>query len=133
MAGSASTAFPPSLLSVSANLSNYFFKVSLSFDGGPPVPLPPSKTPVMARKIVEILIERAVSFESIVIPCYLNKVRILSANDASLSRTFSRVCLILATWVWRSFQFCESISSLACFSVFYFSSLFLYNCLCSSV
>ena len=38
IAGNASAAFPASLLSASANLSNHFFKVPLSFDGEPPAP-----------------------------------------------------------------------------------------------
>ena len=118
------------LLSASANLSNYFFKAPLTFGGEPPVP--PPKTPVIARTIFEIVIESAVSIENSVMPCSRNKVRIVSANDVFWSRTFSKVCLILATCVWRSFQFCDSISSLACFSVFKSSNLSLYNCLCSS-
>ena len=100
MAGNVSAAFPASLLSVPANLSNHFFKVPLSFDGEPPSSqLPPPKTPVMARAIVEIVMDRAVSIVAIVIPCSRNKVQILSAKDVSLSRTFSKVCLILATCV----------------------------------
>ena len=86
----------------------------------------------MASAIVEMVIERAVSIEKIVIPCSRNKAVILSAKDVFLSRTFSRVCLILATCVRRSFQFCDNISSLACFSVFKSSNLSLYSCLCSS-
>ena len=50
MAGNASTAFPASLLSASASLSNHFFRVPLSFDGEPPAPPPPPKTPVMQKK-----------------------------------------------------------------------------------
>ena len=89
MAGNVSTAFPASLLSASASLSNHFFKVPLSFDGEPSAPsLPPPKTPVMARTIVEIVFERAVSIKNMVIPCSRNKLRILSAKDISLSRTF---------------------------------------------
>ena len=100
MAGNASVAFPVSLLSASASLFNHFFKTPSSFHGKPPVPpLPPPKTPVMTRTIVEMVIERAVSIENMVIPCSRNKVRIISVNDTSLSRTFSRVCLILATCV----------------------------------
>ena len=97
-----------------------------------PRPLLLPKTTVMERTIVEIVVERAVSLKNMVIPCSLNKVRILSAKDGSFSRIFSRVCLILATYVWRSFQFCDSISSLACFLVFKSSNLSLHNCLCSS-
>ena len=96
IAGNASVDFPANLLSASASLSNYFLKTPSSFGGEPPVP---PKAPVMARTIVEIVIERAVSIENMVIPCSRNKVRILSAKDVSLSRTFSRVCLILAICV----------------------------------
>ena len=99
MAGNASAAFPASLLSASASLSSHFFKVTLSFHGVPPVPAVPPKTPVMAGTIVAMVIEKAVSTENIVTPCSLNKVRILSAKDASLSRTFSSVYLILQTCV----------------------------------
>ena len=61
--------------------------------------LPPPKTPVKASTIVEMVIERAVTIEKIVVPCSRNKVRNLSAKDVFLSKTFSRVCLILATCV----------------------------------
>ena len=98
IAGDASTAFPASLLSVSAILPRHLFKIPSSFGGEPPVPLPPPKVPVIARKIVEIVIERTVSIENTFMPCSLNKVRILSANDVFLSTTFSRVRLILATY-----------------------------------
>ena len=129
IAGNVSVAFPVSLLSAFATLSNHVFKLS-SFGGGEPPTqtlLPP---PVMKRTIVAMVIDRAASFEGMVIPRSLNRVGILSAKDASLSRTFSSVCLILATCVSRSFRFCDSISSLACFSVFRSSNLSLYNCLC---
>ena len=99
-AGKASTAFPASLLSASANLFNHFFRVPQPFDGEPPVTLPPPpNTPVMERTVVKIVMERTVSIENMVMPCSRNKVRIFSVKDASLSRTFSRVCLILATCV----------------------------------
>ena len=52
-----------------------FFKAPLL--GSPVLP----KTPVMARAIVKIVIERAASIEIIVMPCSENKVRILSTND----------------------------------------------------
>ena len=73
MAGNASTVFPASFLSASASLSNHFFRVPLSFHGRPPTPLPP-KTLVMARVIVEMVIETAVSIENVVIPCSLNRI-----------------------------------------------------------
>ena len=91
--------FPASLLSAFVSLSNHFFNIPSSFGGEPPVPPPPQKTPVIARAIVEMVIERAVSNENIVMPCSQKRVRILSANDVFLLRTFSRVCLILATCV----------------------------------
>ena len=69
IAGNASTAFPASLLSESANTFNPFFKTPSSFDGRPPVPQPLPKAPVIARTIVEIVIERAVSIENMVRPC----------------------------------------------------------------
>ena len=59
IAGNASAAFLASLLNASGNLSNHFFKASLSFDGEPPVP--PPKIPVMASTIVEMVIERGQS------------------------------------------------------------------------
>ena len=68
MAGNASAAIPANLLSASASLSNHFFKVPLSFDGEPSIPLLPPKTSVMASTTVEIVIERAVSIENMVIP-----------------------------------------------------------------
>ena len=70
MAGNASMTFPESLLSAFANLCNHFFKASSSFGVEPLVPPPLPKTPVIARTIVEIVIERAVSTENLVIPCY---------------------------------------------------------------
>ena len=69
VAGNASTAFPASLLSASASLSNHFFKVPMPFAGEPPVHLPPPKTPVIARTIAEMVIERAVRIENMVVPC----------------------------------------------------------------
>ena len=121
-------AFPVSLLSASANLSNY----PSSFDGEPPAPPLPPKTPVIARTIVEMVLERAVWIENMVMSCSQNKVQILSSKDVFLSRTFSRVYLILVTCVRRSFRFCDIISNLACFSIFKSFNLSLYNCLYSS-
>ena len=82
MAGNASTAFPESLLSASHNLHNHFFKIPSSFGKELPVPRPPpQKTPTMAKTIVEIVIEKAVSNENMVTPCSRKRIRILSAND----------------------------------------------------
>ena len=99
IAGNASMAFLGSLFRASANLSNHFFKAPSSFGKEPPVPLSSPNAPVIARAIVEIVIEREVKIENMVMPCPLNKVRILSVKDVFLSRTFSRVCLIFATCV----------------------------------
>ena len=88
MVGNVSAVFPASLLRASNSLSNHFFKVLLSFDAEPPAPRRPPKTLVMPRIIVEIVMDRAVSIENMVMPCSRNKVQILSAKDASLSRTF---------------------------------------------
>ena len=77
-------------------------KTPSSLDGEPvasPPFSPKTRTIVMASKIVEMAIERAVSAENMVMLCSRNKARILSAKDVFLSRTFSRVCLILATCV----------------------------------
>ena len=60
-----------------------FFKVPSSFGVEPPAPPPPPKTPVIARTIVEIVIEKAASNENIVMLCSENKERILFANDVS--------------------------------------------------
>ena len=83
MADNAAMTFPGSLLSASANLPNHLFKGPLPFGGEPLVPPPPTppKTPVIERKVVEIVIERAVIIENMVILCLPNKVRILSAKD----------------------------------------------------
>ena len=60
-------------MSAFASLSNHFFKIPLSFGVEPPVP-PPPKTPVIARTIPEIVIEKAVSIENMVMPYSRNKV-----------------------------------------------------------
>ena len=76
IAGNAPTVFPASLLSAFANLSNHFFKIPSSFGGEPPAPPYPQKTPVIARTIAEIVIERAVRIQNLVIPCSRNRVQI---------------------------------------------------------
>ena len=70
--------------------------------------------------------KKSKSINAIVISCSRNKVQILSAKDASLSRIFSMVCLIRATYVCKSFLFCNSISSHACGSFFRSSNLSLF-------
>ena len=101
-----------------ANLCSHSFNVPWSFGGEPPASLSvPPKTSVIARTAVEIVIEKAVNIENMVISCSWKRVQILPDNDVSSSRTFAMVFLILVTCVWRSFRFFDSISSLACFWV----------------
>ena len=103
-------------------------KAFSSFDGDDPKiagPHPP-KTFVIESTIVEIVIERAVRIIINIISCSRNKVRIVSTKDVSLSRTFSVLCLILATCVRRSFRFCDSISRLGCFPLLKLFSVFIY-------
>ena len=69
IAGNVSAAFPASLLSASSSLLNHFFKNPLSFGGESPVPQSPPKTPMKESTIVEMVIERAVSIENMVMPC----------------------------------------------------------------
>ena len=65
----ASTAFLACHLIASASLFNHLFKTPSFFDGEPPPPpLPPPKTTEIASTIVEIVIERAVSTETMVQP-----------------------------------------------------------------
>ena len=61
----------------SASFFNYLFKASLSSGGKVALP----KTPVTASTIVEMVMERVVSIDIIVITCSRNKVRILSPED----------------------------------------------------
>ena len=88
IAGNASTAFPAGLFRASASLFNHLFKTPLSFDGEPPAPPPSPKTPVIASTMVQIVIERAVSTEKMVMPCSRNKVRIFSAKDYFYPKPF---------------------------------------------
>ena len=91
---------PTTLLRASTSLFDHFFKTPLLF-GDPEAEgsSSPPKTPVIETAIVNMIIERAVSIDSIVIPCSRNKIQTLSAKDASLSGIFSMICLILATYV----------------------------------
>ena len=93
-----SSVCPASLLMASASLFSHFFKVLSSFGrkNQEMTELPP-KTPLIARE--RIVIERIVSTDIIVIPYSSNNARILSTKDASLSRTFLMVYLILAKYV----------------------------------
>ena len=81
MTRNASAAFPTSPFWKSACLINQFFKVPSPFGELKAVGIHP-KTSVTATIILEIVIERAVSIDAILIHCSQNKVRILSAKDA---------------------------------------------------
>ena len=133
LTSNASTAFATNLLSGFASLMNHFFKNPSSFgvEAEPPVPPPPPKTPVIASTMIETGIDRAAKIDNFVITFSRKRLRILFAKGVSLARTFSRVDVVLATCVWRSFQFCESISNLVCFSTLRLSNLFLYSSFCS--
>ena len=91
IAGNASMAFPPSLSSVFANLSNHFFRIPLSFGRKLPASLPPPKSPTIESIIVAIPAKRAERVEIIITICSRIKIRILSGKGVFLSRTFSRV------------------------------------------
>ena len=99
IAGNALTAFSENILRASANLFDHFNQGPSPFDGGDlesvGLPLPP-KIPVIATKTAEMVIERAVSIDTIVIPCSQNKVIILfGKSSTSLLRTFPMVCLMV--------------------------------------
>ena len=81
-------AFTASLFSAFASLLNHLFKTPSSFGGEPPTPPPHPKTIVMTSTIVEMVIEKVVSIENMVMPCSQNKEWIFSAKDVFLSRTF---------------------------------------------
>ena len=51
------------------------------------------------KKKILVVHQSANSIDTVVISCSWNKVQILSTKDTSSSRTFSKVCLILATCV----------------------------------
>ena len=99
--GNAATTLPArrfrALASLFSCFLTYFLNSPSSFWGDPGAPpLPP---PVTAKTIVEIRILTAVSTEKNVIPCSLNKVRIFSPKEVSLSSIFPIVCFILTTCV----------------------------------
>ena len=70
IASNASTVFPARFLRASASMFNYFFKAPSFFgvDNPEVAGPPPPKTTGMANTIVEMVIKRAVSIDTIVIP-----------------------------------------------------------------
>ena len=100
MPGNASAALISNFPSSNTKALNFdlthSFKPFSSLGGGEPLPQisppPPgnnaSTSTLMATSI-------AVSMEAIIIPCSLNRVRIFSANEVSLSKTLAMVSLKL--------------------------------------
>ena len=121
IADNISMVFPTSFSKGSASLFIHFFKTLSSF-GDPDVAGATSSNNDACYSKHDCCV---------VIPFSRNKVRILSVKYVSLSRTFPMVCLILPTYVCRSFQFWDSISIIAFLSVFKLPSLSSYSCLCS--
>ena len=113
--GNAATALPArrfrALASLFSCFLSHFLNSHSSFGGDPPL-----SPPVTARMIVEMIILTAVTTEKIVISCSLNKVRIFSPKEVSLSSIFPIVCFILPTRVRGSLRFCDKNWSLACHS-----------------
>ena len=95
--GNVSTALPAILLRKTASCFSRFFRApSSGWDGTETVGSPyPPKTPVIASTTAEMVIERALSIDTTVMPSSQNKVRIRSANYLSSPRTFSMDCLIV--------------------------------------
>ena len=104
--GRASAAFTPNFPSSDAKALSldliYYFRPFSSLGGGSPPPdaaVPPPPPGNNASMSTPITIPIAVSMEAIVMPCSLNRVRILSANEVSLSNTLAIVSLKLVIWI----------------------------------
>ena len=110
----------PENLAISARLFNQVLRAFSSFGGSKlkATRTPPLKTPTIASTIVKIVIKIAESIDTIVMPCSTISYKFFPLKIISPSRTFSMVCLILATCVQRSFQFFVSTLSVARCSVF---------------
>ena len=101
--GRALAAFMPNLPSSDANALSldliHSFRPSSSLGGGSrpdaAAPPPPGNN---ASTSTPIAIPIAVSMEAIIMPCSLNRVRIFSANEVSLSNTLAIVSLKLVIW-----------------------------------
>ena len=99
--GNASAALIPNQPNSDANALSLFlihsFRPDSSLGGSPPPDAapPPGNN---ASTSTSMAIPIAVSMEAIVIPCSLNRVRIFSANEVSLSNTLAIVSLKLVIW-----------------------------------
>ena len=102
--GNASAALIPSQPNSNANalslLLIYSFRLASSLGGLPPpvaakAPQPPGNN---ASTSTLMAIPTAMSMETIIIPCSLERVYIFSANEVSLSNTLAIVSLKLVIW-----------------------------------
>ena len=94
--GRASAAFMPNFPSSDAKALSfdliYFFKPFSSLGGGAPPPeIAPPPPGNNASTSTPMAIPIAVSMDTIVIPCSLNRVRIFSPNEVFLSKTLAIV------------------------------------------
>ena len=121
MPGNASAALIPNQPNSDASALSLFlihsFKPSLSLGGGSPpdaaaAPAPPGNN---ASTSTPMAIPIAVSIEVSVIPCSLNRVRIFSSNEVSLSNTLAIVSQKLVIWDF-SLPFRRSMDSCLTFS-----------------
>ena len=98
--GNASAAFIPNFPSSDAKALSLFliypFKPFSSLGGGSPPPeIAPPPPGNNASTSTPMAIPIAMSMEAVVIPCSLNRVRILSPNEVFLSNTLAIVSLKL--------------------------------------
>ena len=102
--GRASAALIPNQPNRDASALSLFlihsFKPLSSLEGGKPPPDAAAPPPPVnnASTSTPMAIPIAVSIEAIVIPCSLNRVRIFSANEVSLSNTLAIVSQMLVIW-----------------------------------
>ena len=129
MPGNASAALIPNQPNRDAKALSLFlihsFKPFSSLGGGSPpdaVALPPPGNNASTSTLMAIPI--AVSMEAIIIPCSLNRVRIFSANEVSLSNTLEIVSLKLVIWFFN-LPFRRSIDSCLTFKSSFRSSIHL--------
>ena len=104
----------------------YSFRPFSSLGGGSPppdaaTPPPPGNN---ASTSTPMAIPMAVSMEAIVIPCSLNRVRIILPNEVSLSNTLAIVSLNLVIWFF-SLPFRRLIDSRLTFKSLFRSSIHL--------
>ena len=118
--GRASAALIPNWPNRDASTLSLFlihsFKPFSSLGGSPPPDAAASPPGNHTSTCTPMAILIAVSMEVIVIPCSLNRVRIFSANEVSLSDTFAIVLRKLVIWFFslplkRSIDYCLTFKS----------------------